>query len=89
MNARVRAPRIITVGPDHPLHPMQQTARKLEQSWLRRVRSAGTWELLQMRGEHQRLTGEHNEDDCWKCVALARAHTKRPDAGARKDRRNG
>lgn len=67
MNARIR-----TIGPDHPDHPIQVNARRLELSWLRRVRSAGTWELLQMRGEHLRMTGEHDEDTCWRCVALLR-----------------
>lgn len=86
MNARIA---IRTVGPDHPDHPLQQTARKLDMSWLRRTQSAGTFELLQMRGEHMRLAGEHDEDECWRCVALARAHTRRPSAGARKDKRNG
>lgn len=72
MNARIR-----TIGPDHPDHMLQVTARKLDLSWLRRARAAGTWELLQLRGEHLRTTPEHDEDTCWRCVALARAHGRR------------
>lgn len=72
MNAR-----IYTITPDHPDHPMQQTKRNLELSWLRRVRSAGTWELLQLRGQHLREDGEHDEGTCWQCVALGRAHARR------------
>lgn len=74
MNARIS---FRSVGPEHPDHPLQQTARKLELSWLRRATSAGTFELLQMRGEHLRLSGEHDEDSCWKCVALGRAHGRK------------
>jgi hypothetical protein len=69
--------RIFTIGPDHPLHPLQATARAVEASWLRRVRSAGTFELLQLRGAHLRMTGEHDEDTCWRCVALVRAHARK------------
>ncbi len=72
MNARIR-----TIGPDHPAHPIQRTAAQHDASWLRRVLSAGTFELLQMRGEHLRMTGDHDEDCCWKCVALGRAHGRK------------
>ncbi len=67
MNAR-----IYPITPDHPEHVIQNIARNRDASWLRRVRSAGTWELLQMRGAHLRTRGEHCEDSCWMCVALVR-----------------
>ena len=47
--------RIMTIGPSHPSHPIQNIARDQDASWLRRVMSAGTFELLEMRGAH--LTG--------------------------------
>ncbi len=72
MNAR-----IVTVTPDHPLHPIQVTARNRDASWLRRVRSAGTFELLQMRGAHLRTRGEHCEDSCWMCCAIGRAFARK------------
>lgn len=74
MNAPIR-----TIHPDHPAHPLQVNARAQDASWLRRIRSAGTFELLQMRGEHLRMAGEHDEDSCWRCVALGRAHVRRTE----------
>ena len=36
MSAAIR-----TIAPDHPDHPLEQHARKLDHSWLRRVREEG------------------------------------------------
>ena len=59
----------------HPASSLEQRARELDLSVLRRAKTAGLHELRHMRASHERLfhSGMCLADSCWVCKMLERA----------------